>query len=77
MIWCHRQIVDPAPMALVADHDRADDLFINQADEKLIWIQCELSADILSRIIPGSSEAALFPQRDHGSLISILERSDI
>ena len=69
------QIVNPSPVPVVSGHDRANELTVNDPDEKHMRLDLQFSTDIFYWVIPRSGQAALLPQRDNAWLISFEERS--
>src|SRR5487761_2453609 len=62
--WVHGEVVHPAPVTLVADHDAAEDCAILLQHQQVLPVYRELTVDVLSRIVPGSCQAALTPERE-------------
>jgi len=73
----NRQVVDPAAMPLVADHDRADDLAGLDSHKKQVGANRQLAGDILPRIVPGPRQSALFPKPYDGLFIRLGKRTNL
>ncbi|MDE0023302.1 MAG: hypothetical protein OXP69_02705 [Spirochaetaceae bacterium] len=67
----HRQVVDPAAMALVPGHHRRDQPAIHGPDQEQIPLHAQLAVNVLHRVVPRPDQPALAPQRYHGVLIGL------
>src|SRR5690606_1955632 len=65
----NRQVVDPAPVALVSDHNGSHDGTANLPDEKQVGPHFKFATNILSRVVPWPCELTPFPQIDDGLLV--------
>jgi hypothetical protein len=49
-------------MSFVPGHSRRDDRVIGQSDQEQLGLDCELSGNVLSRVIPQPNQTAPLPQ---------------
>lgn len=56
------EVVDPPPMAVVADHHRPDNTAVELEHEQTVFVLSELTADVTFRIIPPPEQPAGSPE---------------
>src|SRR6202012_3614202 len=69
--------VDPAAMAVVADHDRRHHGVVLGADQEPLASHRSLAVDVLARIVPRTREAGGLPQGDDGGFVGIEEGANL
>lgn len=58
-----REVIDPAPVAFVADHHRPDQLAVLLEYEEVLGVPGQLTVDVAVRIVPRSRQLADRPER--------------
>jgi hypothetical protein len=66
MIRVYRQVVDPSAMAVVTDHDGADQSTVVLQHQKAVGVDTDLALDVPVGIIPRAREPAKSPERHEG-----------
>ena len=65
----NRQIVDPATVTFVADHDRTHNFVSNNRYQKPVRISSQFSTNVFPGIVPRPYQATSIPKIDHGRLV--------
>jgi hypothetical protein len=73
----NRQIVEPAPVAVIPRHDGGNQLPRGHTDQEQLGLNPELASDIPQGIVPGNDQVAVFPQLNDGRVITRLKGSDL
>jgi hypothetical protein len=58
----HREIVNPAPMPVIAPHNCRYDFAIHTTDKKHLWLYLHLPLNVAVRIVPCNDQTAIRPQ---------------
>src|SRR3954447_12734718 len=69
-------VIDPAAMTVMADHDGGYDRATVAADQDRRVVAPPGHRDVGMRIVPGPRQAAALPERDHRLDVGIRDRSD-
>jgi hypothetical protein len=59
-----REVVDPPPVALVADHHGSDQFVIDQENQKISRVPRQLAVNVPGGVVPGSGQLAEGPKRN-------------
>jgi len=70
------EVIDPAPVALVAGHDPRHKASIEFADEKLFRVNVKFAGDVLAWIVLRLEEFAGLPERKEVGFVGGAVRTD-
>lgn len=70
------EVVDPAAVAFVADHDGGDELPVELTDEEEIGADFGFALDVFARVVLRFHEAAAGPEVNHGGFVGAAKGAD-